>query len=336
VEEYERIYFVISSVRFTIITPSFNQVLFLEQTIDSVLSQKEADVEYMVFDGGSTDGSVEIIKKYKQHLTFWESVKDKGQSHAINKGLAMATGEIINWLNSDDYFEPDALQIIQEVFGSKTVNAVCARSNVVMHGKLLFRTSGTDVFPGNIAKTIGWARIDQPETFFRRSAFESVGPLNQSLKYVMDKEWWIRYLLLFGLDGIAKVDKCVVNFRHHAASKSVSQTVGFAKETAQIFYALAMHAGDKKNADFIRTNFESSFQNVEFSFPEIDPTLEKQILNYFLLKKADEFYYQLKLNDAKTILSQIEKENLTQPDRQLLTRLLFRSALPEWFIKLFR
>jgi glycosyltransferase involved in cell wall biosynthesis len=323
-------------MKFTVITPSFNQGQFVEQTIDSVLSQKGVDVEYIIIDGGSNDGSQEIIRKYTKHLSYFVSEPDHGQSHAINKGLKLATGDIVNWLNSDDYFEPDALKTIQEAFSSETVNAVCARSNVVLNGKLLFTTSGTDLFPGNLAKTIGWARIDQPETFFRRSAFESVGPLNQSLKYVMDKEWWIRYLLLFGLDGIANVDKCVVNFRHHADSKSVSQAAGFEKETAQIFYALALHVGDNDHADFIRVMFEDSFQNIDFSYPKIDSTLGRQILNYFLLKKADEFYYSLKLGEAKTILSQIEKQNLSQSDRRLHTKLLFRSALPEWFIKLFR
>src|ERR1035437_9226135 len=98
----------------TLITPSFNQGQFLEQTIMSVLSQKEVSVEYMVIDGASSDNSLEIIKKYESQLSFSESIADKGQSDAINKGIKRAKGAIFNWLCSDDYLEEDALKIIQQ------------------------------------------------------------------------------------------------------------------------------------------------------------------------------------------------------------------------------
>src|SRR5690554_4018590 len=118
----------------SIVTPSFNQGHYLEETIDSVLSQNYPNLEYVVIDGGSTDGSVDIIKKYEKHLKYWVSEGDRGQSHAINKGLARCTGEVFNWLNSDDYLEPGALQTIGEAFENPNTTAFIGRSNIVEQG----------------------------------------------------------------------------------------------------------------------------------------------------------------------------------------------------------
>ena len=113
--------------KITIITPSFNQGNYLEQTIDSVLSQNYSNLEYIIIDGGSADNSVDIIKKYEKHLAYWVSEKDKGQTNAINKGLKIATGDIVNWLNSDDYYEPDALHKVADAFDEKNECSMRAR-----------------------------------------------------------------------------------------------------------------------------------------------------------------------------------------------------------------
>ena len=113
----------------SIITPSYNQGQYLEQTINSVLGQNYPHLEYIIIDGGSTDGSVAIIKKYAEHLKYWVSEKDRGQASAINKGLQYCTGEIFNWLNSDDYLQPGALQKIANAFSEKTVDLVAGKVN---------------------------------------------------------------------------------------------------------------------------------------------------------------------------------------------------------------
>src|SRR5258705_8734991 len=100
--------------KITIVTPSFNQGSFLEQTILSVIGQQYSDLEYIIMDGGSTDNSVEIIKKYESHLAHWESEKDRGQAHALNKGFALATGNIFGWLNSDDFYLPGTLSFVAQ------------------------------------------------------------------------------------------------------------------------------------------------------------------------------------------------------------------------------
>lgn len=106
--------------RITVVTPSFNQGQFIEQTIRSVLMQGYPNLEYMIFDGGSSDGSVETIRKYENHLAYWQSEPDRGQSHAINKGFKRSTGQIICWLNSDDYFLPDTLKTVAESLADGT------------------------------------------------------------------------------------------------------------------------------------------------------------------------------------------------------------------------
>lgn len=123
--------------KISIVTPSFNQGKYLEKTILSVLEQDYPNLEYIIIDGGSTDNSVEIIKKYEKHLAYWVSEPDRGQSHAINKGFGHATGEILGWLNSDDYYAPGAPQAIAEAFlANPDVGAI------VGAGEFLFEDTG--------------------------------------------------------------------------------------------------------------------------------------------------------------------------------------------------
>jgi glycosyltransferase involved in cell wall biosynthesis len=323
-------------VKITVITPSFNQSAFIEQTIDSVLSQKRVEVEYMIIDGGSTDGSVEIIKKYEKYLSFWVSEPDRGQSHAINKGLARATGDIVNWLNSDDYYNPNAFEVLSEVFKDPAINVVCAKSNIIQDNSIVRRSSGTDIYLSNLAKTIGWARIDQPETFFRRQSIQQIGLLNESLRYTMDREWWIRYLLKFGLNGINKIDECIVNFRLHPRSKTVSQAIEFEHETNALFYGLELAAGCNDEAKRIRLTFPLA--DLAYIFPEgqISNSLALQIAAYFFLYKADEYYYRREMDHSKTCLESVDPGLLIGDDKKLYSKLMFRSRLPAWIIKLLR
>jgi len=219
--------------KISIITPSLNQGDFIEQTIDSVLGQKYEKIQFIIIDGGSTDGSVEIIKKYEKHLHYWTSESDLGQSHAINKGLKIATGDIVNWLNSDDYLAPDSLRTINDAFQNDSVNVFSGTSNVIHNGIKLRQTKGLDVYKNDLAKTIGWARIDQPETFWRRSVVDQIGPLNVNLHFIMDRDWWIKYLLHYGLNGIVQTEEVLANFRLHSSSNLIKSPFQW-KITAQI------------------------------------------------------------------------------------------------------
>jgi glycosyltransferase involved in cell wall biosynthesis len=328
-----------ASLKISIITPSYNQAAYLEQTIDSVLSQNYPNLEYIVVDGGSTDGSLEIIKKYQHHLAHWVSEPDRGQSHAINKGLKVATGTVLNWINSDDYYEPNALKTISELFADPSVNVVSARSNVVENGIKKYELNGVDVYEENLEKTIGWARIDQPETFFKREAFNKLGGVNESLRYVMDREFWIKYLLHHRLEGICKTNEIIVNFRLHDSSKTQSQRGSFALETNLVFLELARWAKLDSEVEFMSQVLEVPNNKVKFDpqLKSIDPVLAKAVIHYFLLLRANEFYHVNRTREALRLLAFVRPAFLNPLDEKLRKALIFRAKyVPEFLIRLLR
>lgn len=177
---------------FSVITPSFNQTRFIEQNIRSVLDQNRADVEHIIIDGGSTDGTLDVLKKYS-HLK-WISEPDRGQSHALNKGFKMAGGEIIGWLNSDDYYCPRILSAIAEKFYDKNTMAVCGDGyEVNERGEMMRPLSSRRMQPNDLIRYWKWRyEFVQPALFFRKSALEAIGYLDENLNYAMDYDFLIR------------------------------------------------------------------------------------------------------------------------------------------------
>ncbi len=323
-----------ASLKISIITPSFNQGQFLEQTIDSVLSQNYPNLEYIIVDGGSTDNSVEIIQKYEKYLAYWVSEKDRGQSHAINKGLQKATGTVVNWLNSDDYYLPGAFDCIAEHFQSEKVNVLCAKSEILYKGKVMKISSGTDLFPHNLAKTIGWARIDQPETFFRRSCLASLGGLQERLHYVMDKEVWIRYLISFGLEGIVRVDTPLAVFRLHESSKTTTQQKRFDAETNAMYCQLAKEVRQEEVAQQIAKLVVPSSDSPVNPFQGIDIILGYVALHYFLFYKMRALYAQNDFKQAKEWASLLDLGVLKKEDAAEFQKISHRMRYPVAFKKL--
>ncbi|MGQ4646871.1 glycosyltransferase [Lyngbya aestuarii] len=179
--------------KITVVTPSYNQAPFLEATLQSVLSQEYPNLEYIVIDGGSTDGSVEIISRYADHLTYWVSEPDGGQTDALNKGFAKATGDIVCWLCSDDLLEPGSLQEVVQFFQKNPQ----AR---VVYGD----TTWVDIDnkPIRKRKELPFNRfiflyehnfIPQPSTFWRLDLHEEVGGLDSAFDASMDADLWIRF-----------------------------------------------------------------------------------------------------------------------------------------------
>jgi glycosyltransferase involved in cell wall biosynthesis len=213
-----------TSPRISIVTPSFNQGQFLEECIDSVLCQNYPYLEYIVMDGGSTDNSVEIIKKYEKHLTYWQSKPDGGQYSAINEGFKKTTGEIMAWLNSDDKYHASALKIVGGVFNQfKDVDWITGRPTAWDEDGLLLYVSS--ILPHwTLEKCLNHqtdaAFIQQESTFWRRSLWEKSGVvLSAKLQFAADFELWIRF---FRYANLYTVDALLGGFRFHPAQKTAN------------------------------------------------------------------------------------------------------------------
>jgi glycosyltransferase involved in cell wall biosynthesis len=211
----------------TIVTPSYQQCAFLEKTMRSVLDQDYPHLEYIVVDGGSTDGSVDIIRKYADRLAWWISEKDNGQAEAINKGLMRAQGEIVAWLNSDDLYMPGAISRAVETMHTNQAlgliygDAVTIDANGVPLNVLSFGDWGWK-------DLIGFRIICQPAVFMRRSVLERAGFLDEEYHFMLDHHLWLR---IASLAPIQHIPEILAAARHHADAKNVSQSEGFAQET---------------------------------------------------------------------------------------------------------
>jgi glycosyltransferase involved in cell wall biosynthesis len=204
--------------RASVVTPSLNQGEFLEQTIRSVLLQGYPDLEYIVVDGGSTDGSVEILRKYDQFITRWTSEPDRGQSHAVNKGFALSTGEIMCWLNSDDFLMPGALRAVAEILAGGGAFAVVGHAlKVYTDGRPPHLLEGR--FEGLPRLLEFWKgyRMHQPSIFWRREVFERVGFLDEGRHYVMDFDYWVRIARHF---DFVNLDRVLAGATYHERAKT--------------------------------------------------------------------------------------------------------------------
>jgi glycosyltransferase involved in cell wall biosynthesis len=203
----------------TIVTPSYNQAEFLEETIRSVLEQDYPRIEYIVMDGGSTDGSLEILRRYEDRLSYWTSAPDLGQTDAINKGFALAKGEILAWLNSDDTYRPGAVsEAVDFLRSHPEVGMVYGVAYYVdAGGKILGRFPMGQISYRSLRR--GANTIAQQAAFFRASVWRLVGPLDPSFYYAMDWDLWVR---IAAVTPIVFHPRPWANFRLHGGSKSLT------------------------------------------------------------------------------------------------------------------
>jgi FkbM family methyltransferase len=217
--------------KISIVTPSYNQAQFLEETIRSVLLQGYPNLEYMVIDGGSADGSVDIIRKYEQWLTYWVSEKDNGQSDAINKGLRRIGGEIFNWINSDDTLLPGALAVVGEWFAQHPKAQVGYGSFRYVKADGTFDRQVDPQYSTLEAISEYWELdrgITQQALFVRWPLVRALGLLETDLNYNMDYEWQCRLIRQFPFHKMT--GETLATYRLHTTSKSVSELFPFLKE----------------------------------------------------------------------------------------------------------
>ena len=214
----------------SIITPSFNQGQYIRDTIESVLHQNYPNLEYIIIDGGSTDNTLSVLKEYEEHLT-WISEPDNGQTDAINKGIRMAHGDIIAYLNSDDTYEPDALSKVVQLFSQNDdisiiygdFNYVNTKGNLVSHRYAIDFDSGIFRYDHCF--------ICQPSSFWRRSVVDKVGLFQEDLHYYMDYDFYLRSENA-GFQ-FHHIHQTLANLRLHSECKTVSGSVD-ARDNMQI------------------------------------------------------------------------------------------------------
>lgn len=223
--------------RISVITPSYNQARYLQQTIDSVLSQNYSNLEYLILDGGSTDHSVDIIKEYQDRLAYWRSCPDDGQAAAIVEGMEKSTGDILCWLNSDDVFLPGSLLKVANWF---TANS---QSSAIAGGAYRIDSNG-DPFPiipractlgarGTTERLIYYGQdgIWQPATFWRREAYFACGGVDVKIHYAMDRDFFIRLSQIGEIDHFPEM---LAVFREHEAAKTTKLRDKSIKENKEL------------------------------------------------------------------------------------------------------
>lgn len=236
----------------SIVTPSYNQAAFLEAAIKSVLDQKYPNLEYLIADGKSTDGSVEIIKKYADRLAWWVSEADQGQADAINKGLKRARGEIIAWLNSDDLYLPGAFHTVVKYFQDHPQVGLVFGDLLALdeHGEQINTLRYGDY---SLQDLMAFRIIGQPAVFFRKEVLLQAGSLDLSYQYLLDHQLWIR---MAGITKIQHIPQFLAAARYHAGAKNVAAAEKFGEEAYRI-------------VDWMRT-----FEKTKTIFPTIERKVE--------------------------------------------------------------
>lgn len=304
----------ISYPKISIVTPSFNQGQYIEETILSVINQNYPNLEYIIIDGGSTDNSVDIIKKYEKYLTYWVSEKDNGQSDAINKGILKASGEIFNWLNSDDYYNPGTLLTVANNFLQNNIDVVCGKCTI-FGTNFSYESDQSTWFDVKNNMAIN-PRINQPATFFKMTVIRELGLLNKQLHFCMDLEWWMMYLFKHGSSKVLKIEDILVNFREHENSKTVSCSELFIEDKCLLYGGIL----STKNGS-INTIGDYYFKADLTKIPE---AFLFQLASEIFFMGAVVFYGKRNKVKAKLFLSFIHPEFLNQNERKLFNTMNFR------------
>ena len=323
--------------KISIVIPSYNQGQFLEETILSVVSQDYPNLELFVVDGASKDNSVDIIKKYESHITWWVSEKDKGQSDAINKGFAKATGEIVTWLCSDDLYTPGTLKKVAEYFSQQdeSVGLIYGGITTFKNGVDLKSNWGYKESP--IERYLAGMAFSQPAAFYKKIYLDKIGGrVNEQLHYGMDFDLFCRLAMVC---SFVRVEDIFAKYRLHYQSKSVSQANMFMADWNKTFVNLCNNMGWQSLNDKLRSTGvvdDSVFDwHYKFSFTPEKKIIEKvdteKLLFYHLCYVLKDLYWNAHRPQARRLLAWLKKNySVTQlKNEEKIPPMMKKLALPD-------
>ncbi len=292
-------------LKISIITPSFNQGKYIEECILSVMNQNYPNLEHIIIDGGSTDSTLEIIKRYESNLTFWVSEKDTGQSQAINKGLKIANGEIVTWLNSDDLYLPNTLNKVNEIFQKNPAISL-------LHGNsILFGMNKKErrIEPSTNhlrEKYLAYIPFPQPSSFFKKKILDKTGFLDEGLHYGMDYDLLVRIALNF---EILQTNEVFSKYRIHSESKT-KKGINFAKDWSIVFSKVLRSV--PKSEHLIKALENINLYNSaidKYAVTKLPENIKLSFL-YFLNIQMHYYYEALELKKASQLASLIKDLNI--------------------------
>jgi len=298
--------------RISIIVPSFNQGNYLEETLLSIINQGYPNLELFVVDGGSTDNSVGIIKKYADKINWWVSEKDKGQAEAINKGLRKANGEIVNWINSDDLLVPGALQKIASLFSVPEENVGLIHGGAIVFDNIKKNeTRFTYQAPSREAYFSGMV-FPQPASFFLKKYLDKVGFINEEFQYGMDYDLFLRLSLV---SEFLPANEVFAKYRLHKQSKSVADSNKFINDWKKSYVNLCKNLDWKYNLDYLLKTglFENELNYYKPYIFQADDKIHNKIdskksLFFHLGHVLKDLYWNNNLTAAKNLKVMMRKD----------------------------
>ena len=282
--------------KISIITPCFNAVQYIEQTILSIINQDYVNIEYIIIDGGSTDGTVDIIKKYEDKVSYWVSEPDKGQSDAINKGIAVATGDVFNWINADDFLEEGILKVIALEFQNNPIYVLCSQTNLIKQNGDFIRISEATHSDWTFQRLMLYQGLNQQGMYWKMDVIRSLNGVNPNFNYSMDLDLWKRYLLTYGLDEVKKIELITANFRLLETSKTGADfEVNFhlfeeENNAALQMYAKSINGNYVKALQFLFANFKKELSEMNVH-SKISDYYVKSWLTKLFYEKAKRYFY---------------------------------------------
>ena len=323
--------------KISIVTPSYNQGIFLEETLRSILLQNYPNLELIVIDGGSKDNSVEIIKKYEPWITYWISEKDKGQSDAINKGTRKATGEILNWINSDDLLTPGSLKKVAEIFSQQADDVGLIHGGTILFTSKKVLRNDWGVEDPSLERYLAGIAFSQPSSFFLKKYFDMVGgQVSENLHYGMDYDLYCR---LACVCKFVPVNDIFTKYRYHDNSKSVAEQHKFIGDWNRSFVNLCKNVkwddllSTIKNDNILEQEFFSYHYPFAFLVNEelIDKADKKRVLFYhycYVLKAAYLAGERKKAREIVILLKKKFSREMLNAEKYI-PQILVRLKLPE-------